>query len=276
MKNTWLSFLYILIPVAAALLASVFGNVFITLAAFILSSAILIYVFRSDVMMFVGTLKYSKSSEGGFKWMERAMKTGTMRPKNRLLYAYLLLRNGYLDEAENIINKTVFLGKHALKDLDFKTADFNMALIHWKKGNLNDAIMELEELYSAGFVNSALYGTLGYFYIANNETEKAIEFLKEGYLYNERDLVTADALGHAYIIMGMLDEAQELYDKIFAFNPEFIEPYYNYASLLEKKGELSDAKNYYQKALLYNEKYLSTITHADVNEAISRIDELLI
>lgn len=275
MKKAFLPILCIIFPIAATLIASVFGNIFITLAALILSLAILAFIFRADIMMFVGSIKYAENHEKGFKWMERASKTGLMRPKSKLTYAYLLLRNGYLDEAEAIINKTTYLGKHALKESDFKNADFNLALIHWKRGNLNDAIMEMEELYSDGFLNSMLYGSLGYFYIANNEIDKAVKLSEEGIKFNEDDMVTADNLGQAYIISGMLDEAQSLYDELFKKNPRFIEPYFNYGTLLEKRGELAEAKEYYQKALLCDEKYMSTVTHDTVNEAIGRINELL-
>lgn len=275
MKKAVLPLLCILFPIAVTLIASVFGNIFVTLGALVLSLAILAFIFRADILMLIGSRKYMNNHAEGLKWMERASKTGTLRPRSRLLYAYLLLRNGFLDEAEGIINKTTYLGKHALKESDLKKADFNLALIHWKRGNLNDAIMEMEELYADGFLNSMLYGSLGYFYIANNETDKAIELSKEGMEYNSDDMITMDNLGQAYIISGMLDEAHKLYEELFEKNPEFIEPYYNYGTLLEKRGELAEAKEYYQKALEYDEKYLSTVTHSAINEAIAHINELL-
>ena len=135
--------------------------------------------------------------------------------------------------------------------------------------------MQMEELYSEGYLNSNLYGSLGYFYIANNEIDKAIEFSKEGTEYNPDDLISLDNLGQAYIAAGNLDEAEEIYGRIFEKSPEFIEPFYNYATLLEKHGELTDARECYEKALEYDEKFLSTVTHEMVNQAIARVDELL-
>ena len=73
----------------------------------------------------------------------------------------------------------------------------------------------MEELFSEGYVNSNIYGTLGYFYIANNELEKAIDFAKEATAYNDADLVSLDNLGQANIMLGNLDEAQAAYDKAF-------------------------------------------------------------
>ena len=275
MKKILMILAYLLFPIVVTLIASGFGNVLITIAAFIVSIIAELVVLRADVLMLLGSFNYQKDREKGLKFMELSMKTGKMRSKSQLLYAYLLVRNGFLDEAESIINKTTYLGKDILKPVDFKTADFNMALITWKRGNLNDAIMQMEELYSDGYLNSNLYGSLGYFYIANNEIDKAIEFSKEGVEYNPDDLITLDNLGQAYIAAGNLDEAEEVYDRIFEKEPQFIEPFYNYATLLEKHGELSDAKECYEKALEYDEKFLSTVTHDMVRDAISRVDEIL-
>ena len=275
MKKVLMVLAYLLFPIVVTLIASGFGNVLITIAAFIVSIIAELVVLRADVLMLLGSFNCQKDREKGLKFMELSMKTGKMRSKSQLLYAYLLVRNGFLDEAESIINKTTYLGKDILKPVDFKTADFNMALITWKRGNLNDAIMQMEELYSDGYLNSNLYGSLGYFYIANNEIDKAIEFSKEGVEYNPDDLITLDNLGQAYIAAGNLDEAEEVYDRIFEKEPQFIEPFYNYATLLEKHGELSDAKECYEKALEYDEKFLSTVTHDMVRDAISRVDEIL-
>lgn len=275
MKKTATVLAYLLFPIAAVLIASMFGNIFITLGALLISLLILAFILRADLFMLLGTLKYSKDSARGLRLMNRAMSTGKLRPKNRLFYAYLLVRNGRLDEAESIINKTTYLGKNILSDADLKTAEFNLALISWKRGDLNSAIMQTEELYSEGYLNSNLYGTLGYFYIANGELEKSIEISKEGIEYNPDDLITRDNLGQAYIASGNLDEAQEIYDTILEKEPKFMEPYYNYATLLEKHGELSEAAQFYRNALEYPEKYMSTITHAQISDALSRVEELL-
>lgn len=266
---------YLLFPIIVTIIASGFGNIFITLGALIISLLVEAFILRSDIFMFIGSFTYTKDHQNGLKWMERAMKTEKMRPKSQLMYAYLLIRNGCLENAESIINKTTYLGKDRLSDADIKTAEFNLALISWKRGDLNDAIMKTENLYSEGYLNSNLYGSLGYFYIANKEIDKAIELSKEGIEYNPDDLITLDNLGQAYIEAGNLDEAQKIYDGIFEKSPDFIEPFYNYASLLEKRGELAQAKEYYEKALECTEKYMSTVTHEQVKGALEHIDELM-
>lgn len=275
MKNKFTFLLYLLFPIAVTFIASGFGNTPVTVGAFIVSLLLLAFFLRADLLMLMGMHAYQTNRSKGFVLMEHAMKTGKLRPKSRLLYAYLLVRNGELDEAERIINKTTYLGKDILKDADFKTAEFNLALIDWKRGRLADAIMKAEKLYSEGYLNGNLYGTLGYFYIANNEIDKAIELSKEAVEYSPDDLICRDNLGQAYIISGELDKAQEIYGEVLKRDPEFIEPYYNYATLLEKRAELADAADYYRKALTYPQKYLSTVTHEQVEDALARVEELL-
>lgn len=275
MKKFITGLAYLLFPIVVTWFAAGFGNIFITIGAFIASIIVLAIIFRADIFVIVGTYIYGKDPEQGFKWFEMAMKCDNIRPRNQLFYAYLLIRNGYLDGAESIIKKTTYLAKDILKETELKNADFNLALISWKRGELNDAIMQMEELYADKFINGNLYGSLGYFYIANNEIEKAIEFSREGAEYDPENLIILDNLGQALIISGEVEEAEEIYQRIFEKSPNFIEPYYNYGTLLEKRGDVSEAKEYYEKALECKEKYLSTVKHDDVKAAIDRIDEIL-
>ncbi len=275
MKNPLMYLLYLLFPVAITMIASGFGNIFITIGAFVVSLLILAFWFRADLLMLLGMTKYQKNKAQGINLMTHAVNTGKLRPKSCLLYAYVLLRNGEPDEAESIINKTTYLGKGILKDAEKKNAELNLALIDWKRGNLNNAIMKAEQLYSDGYLNGNLYGTLGYFYIANNEIDKALEISHEAVEYNPDDLISLDNLGLACLLNGQIDEAEEIYEKIMEKEPKFLEPYYNYAMLFEKRAELNTAAEYYEKALNFEEKYLSTVTHEQVRNAIERLREIM-
>ena len=110
----------------------------------------------------------------------------------------------------------------------------------------------------------------------NKEFSKAENLAKEGVEYNATDLVSRDNLGQAYIEQGMLDEAEAVYDELLPQNPKFMEAYYNYATIMEKRGNLEKAKKNYEMALTFEEKFLSTITHDQICEAINRVSELMI
>lgn len=267
--------LYLLIPVASTIIASGFKSTAVTIGVLVLSLAVTAFLLRAEIMMLIATLTYSKNKEKSIELMKKAYRTGKLNPSAQLMYAYIVLRNGDLDSADTMINKITYLGKNILSKAELKKADFNRALICWKRGNLSDAIMMLEQLYSDGYLTSDMYNTLGYFYIANNETDKAIELTKEGIDFAPDNLVTADNLGQAYIMAGMLDEAQKLYETLIPKNPEFIEAYFNYATLLERRGMLTEARDNYEKALEYEEKFFSTVSREQVAAALTHVEELL-
>ncbi len=251
-------------------------NILITLAVFAVILAVVLFIFRANLLLLAGMNVFDKNREKGLKLMRSAYKTGKLKPSAQLYYAYIILRNGELDEAETVMNKATVIGKHALKEEELKACEFNRAIITWKRGDLNSAIMEMEELYSEGYKTRGLYGSLGSFYNLNKEYDKAIELSIEGMDFNPDDLVTQDNLGQAYIGKGMLDEAIAVYDKLLAKAPAFLEAYYNYATIMENRGMLTEAKEYYEKALTYEEKYLSTVTHDEICEALSRIEDFSI
>jgi len=266
----------VLIPILCTWYASGFDNIFITIGVFLLTSAVSLFVFRANIIMIVGMRKYNEDPQKSIKIMRVAYNTGKLKPATQLVYAYLALRGGFIDEAETVISKALVMGKLTLTEQEVKASEFNRAIITWKRGDLASAIVELEELYGEGYKTSGLYGTLGCFYDINKEYEKAVELSKEGIDYSSSDTITRDNLGQAYIGLGMLDEAEGVYDELLAMGPKFMEPYYNYAVIMEKRGKLQEAKEYYEKALTYDEKFLSTITHDEICESLERVKELMI
>lgn len=224
------------------------------------------------VLFLTGQREYTKGNhEKAYKLMQKAYSTTKLSPQNSLAYAYLMIRDGMLSESEALINKVTYLNKRDLTSGDLLLANINRALILWKKGELGEAISLLEEMYEKNLRSTTLYGTLGYFYILSNELGKATEFNKEGYEYNSDNMIIVDNLGACYILNSEFEKAEEIYQKLFKMNPEFIEPYYNYATLLEKKGMFDEAKAYYKKALSFPEKYLSTVTHKDIYSSLENL-----
>ncbi len=276
MKKLIKGILGLFLPIILTWIVSGFGNIFLTIGVLVLSYLVSAFVFRANLLMLFGMRKYADNPEKGLGYMRASYKTGKLNPSFQLYFAYLLLRNGELDEAENIINKAIVIGKHTLGESEIKTSEFNRALITWKRGDLSSAIVELEELYEDGYHTAGLYGSLGSFYLINKEYEKALKLAKEGVEFSDTDLISRDNLGQAYIGLGMPDEADKVYDELLPKEPKFMEPYFNYATVMEKRGNLKEAKEFYEKALEYEEKFLSTITHEEIKVSIDRIDELML
>ncbi len=265
-----------LLPALLGFAVSGFGVSYLTWAVVILGYLISIFVFRASILMFVGARVYSANAKRGLKVLALAYKTGKLKPELQLIYAYTLLRNGYVDEAETIINKATVIGKQSLSEKELMGADFNRALIVWKKGDLSGAIVKLEELYEKDYKTPAFLGSLSSLYLLNKEFDKALEIAKEGTQLSTTDFVSQDNMGQAYIELGMMDEALELYKKLIPCGPKFLEAYYNYATVLEKRGSLEKARRYYGIALTFEEKFFSIVTHDMVCEAIERVDALMI
>lgn len=245
------------------------------LAGFALGTVLLCIIKRASLLFFIGQAQYNPNSKEGnkaaFGWMQKAYNTTKLAPSYALIYAYMMIRDGMLSEAELILNKVTFLNRKTLSKEDMMNARLNKAIIKWKQNDLREAIDILEDIYDEGLRTTNLYGTLGYFYLLDNNIAKALEFNQEGHEYNSDNMIIEDNLGASYIANSELDKAEEVYAKLFARNPQFIEPYYNYGMLMEKLCNYDTAREYYEKALKLPEKYLSTVTHAQIEDAIENL-----
>ncbi len=241
------------------------------------SLMIIVIANRATVMFVLGQLRYNKEDHiGAYMLMKKAYDTTKLAPELTLMYAYMMIRDGMLTEAETVLNKVTYLNRRDLTKGELALADINKAIIMWKQDKLTQAIELLEEVYDKEMKSTTLYGTLGYFYILDNRIEKALEFNKEAYEYNSDNMIITDNLALNYILNSEFEKAEELYKMLLEKNPAFIEPYYNYAMLLEKRMQNEEALVYYNKALGYPEKYLSVITHKDINDAIVRLGGLAV
>ena len=273
----FLKFLFaILLPALCTWYASTYNIPAVTWSVLAITLLLVIFIFRSNILMVAGINIYRQNPEKGIKIMRSAYKTRRLSPSHQLIFAYLVLRNGELDEAEAVMTKATVMGKHALSPEEFQAVKLNKALITWKRGDLSQAIVQLEELYSEGYATAGLYGSLGSFYILNKEYGKALELSQEGIKKLPSDLVILDNIGQAYIGLGMLDDAFKVYETLIPRKPGFLEAYYNYGIVLEKRDRLTKAKHNLETALTLDEKFLSTVTHDEVCEALERINSLSI
>ena len=239
----------------------------------VLIGVALFLYFKAPIYTLIGRHKYAADHDEGFKWLEKAYATGKMSPQQSLIYAYLLLRDGHLGKSERLITSVLHQKREKLTKQNLLAADLNMAIISWKKNDLKGAIEKMEDVYESGYRSTVHYGTLGSFYIMNNQLDRAEEFCLEALDYNSSDASIRDNLGLLYIEKGDYEKAEEVYKSLFAdTEPSFIEAFYNYGRVLEKKGDYEGAFSYYQKAAGCPEKYLSTVKLGQVNAALTRVE----
>lgn len=273
--NTLLNIiLCIFIPYALVSLAIRHYGLGMGLGVMILICVALFLYLKPRIYTIIGRRKYFEDHEAGFKWLEKAYDTGRMSAQQSLIYAYLLIRDGEIAKAERLITSVIHQKKDKLTKQNLLAADLNIAIIRWKQNNLDAAIKKMEEVYAEGYRSTVHYGTLGIFYILNNQLDRAEEFCLEAFDYNPGDASIRDNLGLVYMEKGDTDKAKEIYDALFEeTEPNFIEAFYNYARVLEAKGDYQKAVEYYQKAMGCPEKYLSTVKMSQVEYALSRAEE---
>ncbi|HHW31052.1 MAG TPA: tetratricopeptide repeat protein [Clostridiaceae bacterium] len=227
-----------------------------------------LYIGKASIYTIIGSIRYSKGNmEEAIKWLDKAYKSGRAKPTTITSYAYLLLKSGNIQEAEKILMEQM---DKILSDDDKMNVKSNLALVLWKKGQLDEAINMLEEVFSK-YKTTTIYGSLGYLLILKGDLNKALEFNLEAYEYNSSNAVIQDNLGQTYFLLGDYDKSQEIYEKLISTNPSFPEAYYNYGLLLKQKGETDKALEYMKKALNYKFSFLSTVSREEVEAVINKI-----
>jgi tetratricopeptide (TPR) repeat protein len=256
------------LPVIGVIIAAKI-NKWLGIAALLLYLLIMIYVSRARIYTLIGTRQYSLGSlDGAIKWFGRAYATKRSSVRSAVNYAYLLLKNADLQKSEEVLLKAL---KENPDHLELPYIKSIMALVLWKKGELDQAVDMLEEVIQT-FKTTSVYGSLGYMLIQKGDLEKALEFNHEAFKFNSRDNIINDNLGQNYLLLGEYDKAKEIYDNLLAKAPTFPEPYYNYGLLLEKLGNNEEALESLKKALNHRFSYLSTISREEVEAAVSRLE----
>ncbi|NTV90397.1 MAG: tetratricopeptide repeat protein [Clostridiales bacterium] len=253
-----------ILPVAAIVLLSSY-NFIAGLVGVALYIVFLLFINRASFYTYIGRIKYAdnKLSEA-LAWYERAYATGKTKPKTSGSYAYLLLKNGMLDKAEKILNGLMNLKLQKDEVLYIKS---NLALVLWKKGDLDAAIAMLEDILP-DFRNSTIYGSLGTLVILKGEMEKAIAINAEAYEFNSSNTIIMDNLANAYYLNGQYRESEDIYDKLMEKNPTFPEAYYNYGLLLLSTGRAKKAVEMFTKADGFVISYLGTVSKEEIAEKL--------
>ncbi len=206
--------------------------------------------------------------DGAFRWFEKAEKRG-MNGKQRITYAYYLMREGRVEKAETILNNLLAFKLSPELKLPAKS---NHAVLLMKTGRIDEAKEELEEIFEQ-YRNSNVYGSLGYLYILGDDMKKAEEFNLEGYDYNKDNTVILDNMVQLYTKLENYEEAYRYACELMEKKPAFIEAYYNAAVVEIKLGKNEDAKAHLEHALTIRPTFLTTVTREMLQALLDSITE---
>jgi len=141
-------------------------------AGYLLFLAFLIYILYSQRSIFyqvLATRAYKKGDmDRASGWLEKACSAAKGRPSVKILYGYLLLKTGKLEEAEKVFEELL---NSNIDNAGLLQAKSNYALVLWKKGQLKDGIKMLEDVFS-NYKNTTIYGSLGYLLILDGDMNK--------------------------------------------------------------------------------------------------------
>ncbi|WP_252891475.1 tetratricopeptide repeat protein [Thermoclostridium stercorarium] len=238
-----------------------------------LAYLVLIFVYNINLFYQIkGQTEYSKGNlQMAEKWFKKAAESGKANADVLVNYGFILFKEGKLKEAEEAFSKAMQKSKNQDEKNRVKS---NLALVIWKKGELDKAFGMLKEVI-AEYKTTAVYGSLGYLAIEKGDLDEALKINLEAYDYNSDNAIILDNLAHLYHLRGEMDKAGEMFEKLMEKKPHFPEAYYDYGKYLEDAGELDKAREMYEKALKCTFNFNNTITREQVQKELDRVNEKL-
>ena len=261
-----------LILFATAFLISMSVSRLIGIIVFLVVILYLIYRNLSIIFSLIANRKYAIGNiDESFKWYEKASNSKSCSQNTKMMYAYLLLRQGLIVKSEKIL-KDVLNQKITQKDRI--NGILNLSLVSWKKGNLDEAIKLLQELYNENIRTTLIYQNLGYYLILKGDYSEALKFNLEAYEYSNDDASLLDNLAMNYYFAGDYSNALEIYDKLMIMNTNFVTVYYYYAKTLIQLERYGQALESLKQALNCQFSFLSYIKKEDIEREIETIKQL--
>lgn len=266
----------ILISVIAAVLligaAAVFGGAlpggemlggrFYQVIAIALAIIISAFLNLPMLYMFRGNSQYSKKQyKKALEYYKKAYKTGRLSPEMTIYYAYIALKEGRTETAEEVFEK---LKGGKLSEKQMEMFNTNYALLLWKKGRLDEATELLSSLSSSPTRD----GSLGALYLIKaretGDYEAALAFCEEAHEKYEYDKEVMCNIGEAYYLTNRLEEAEKIFEELISLRPSVPAPFYFYGLTLKALGKTDDAEDMFRKALRFRFTSLTPIRRKDV------------
>ena len=236
-----------------------------------------IFIFKyPQILAYFAFISYEKRGKDRYKnLMSRAYKSGRINPRSAATYSYVLLRDGELEEASEVLDYAELTAYERIKwrkgQIKYNHVHSYRALIMWKQGRLNDAAELLLELLRNDYRTSILYANLGWFLIKQEKYDVALEINLEALEY-DRSSAILDNVGLVYMKMGDLQKSRVFYEELIDNNPTFPDAWYNYGCLLNAEGQYEKAREMYQKALSCDFSFLGTISKEEVELAVHKLE----
>lgn len=258
-----MSFLYVILGIIVIAVAFKFN----TMLGIVLLAAIVIYGIYHFIPTFYatrGNQAYAAGDEDAAReWYKKAYDTGRTTIKLKSSYAYILLRTGYADEAEKVLDPIIRVKSLAPEKKNL--AKQQRCMVYYKQGRIDEALSEAMELYESGYKTSNLYSMLGYFKMLHGDPlEETLAMCEEAYDFNNDNRDILDNLSLCYYKLGRYEDAERISDELLKNNDEFVEGYYHGAQIAVKRNNYNKAEEYLEKLSQCKRSGMTTITEEEI------------
>ncbi len=265
-RNSIISFAFFL--AAVAIVIYMFFNFRVAVILALIYISVVVVIKYPSILTTIGRNRYAfGDSANGYKWFERAWRTGHLNSANLNFYAYMQLKIG---DTTKCLKALEFLSKKDMTDREYVKYKSTLSLLLWKTDKKHEAMGVAEEVI-ADYRNTIIYGTLGYYKLEMLPINEALDFNREAYDYSSSDPVIIDNYAACLIKNGEPEKAIEIYEKIISNEILFPEIYYNYGTALMKIGETDRAETAFSQALECNFSFTSTIQKEEIVDALKNL-----
>lgn len=261
-------FLTNIAAIAIGILVFIFVN---RLLGIVIIGAFVIVFGIPIVFVIKGNSAYSLGqTDKAIKYYKMAANNIFVSIKIKIMYGYIAIKSGYVDEAEKVLQKLKDTNMNFQDEIRYKST---YGIVLWKKGKIDEAVEMLLKLYEK-YKTTEVYENLGYFFILKGDYDKAISFNEEAYEYSDSDAGILDNLALSYYMKGNHEKAAKLYEKLMKMKSDFITAYYYYALILIEKKDYEGALDNLRKAMKCKFSFISFIQKEEIEEKIKQVENL--
>lgn len=198
---------------------------------------------------------------------EEALEAGCKMPKVYMSYAILLMRDGELERAKQLMLEVQkFPG---LIEAEKKQLHINYAVCQWKLGNIDKAIELLRSAEQKG-KSSTIYMSLGHLLlekaVQSGDFTEAEPYVTEAYEYDEDDAEGVDLMGQLHFYRGNLTEAAKLFEKALEKDAKQGWSMVYLAKIAKAQGDEAAEKKWMEQAVEAHFHLMSPISKKEARE----------
>jgi Tfp pilus assembly protein PilF len=259
---------------------------YVAMGAYVLATLLL---FLSTIVGIPGILLHGmfKKEKAALPFYQAAIALGSNNTNILAAYGLSQLRDYKPTEAREIFERAKANTNHYLY---IKTLTANIALCHWKEGNIKEAVKTYEDLYyypdlepvtdfSLENTQEGLdknhnfyaqdFTTMAFILHLDGQEEKA-EYFSHVSIQKTEDYGPAyDNLGQIEYGRGNNEKAIEYFQKGLEYQATMIDSYYYLGKIALDENRKDDAKKHFSDIDLSRVNGLSTITEDDVKKALA-------